>query len=410
MTEVSLLQVVTTSQYEPMECLSDELLSTVLGWVPPIDLLRSTVRVNKRFAALIESEEFWRHHPLAPTESKSWSLTKHQLQRCCLYGACAAKTTIESSSSSSPPPQVPEFLQRGSVVASRTEAERLRQSGPFRVCAASTTDHLREAIENVLSDGTFEVGLTDEDYLIGRNFWLLRRGRLCWWSSQPSRVQESNDVLLFTTQCPLTLLLEVKIKPLRDPYLLLQREGVFYTWQKTVIRAYRLPLESLADPGRPPILSGFPCMFRSTGTQEDPWVPLQPQQHPQPQQPLLLEDGPAAPPEQETIDHLLAGHVPVYESQEYDVPADSNETMRVVLPFGVVANVVTITLIGKNNEQRIGRGYYACVENVDCVGIPLYSYPDQAGDVAAARACLREEHTNANQEIPPFAIGRAIYF
>jgi hypothetical protein len=190
-------------------------------------------------------------------------------------------------------------------------------------------------------------------------------------------------VLLFTTRSPLALISEVKIKPLLDPsHHLVRRhlgegEGGFYTWKKTVIRAFRLPLESLVNAYTPQSLAGFPCMFQTAGLREEPRIP--PQRHG-----MFAMDGRSAPPDQDTIDQLLSGHQPVYESQEFGVPVDSDEMIRFVLPPGVVANVLTITLYGKNREQRVGMGYYACVEKVDCLGIPLYEYPAHANEVEAA--------------------------
>lgn len=261
----------------------------------------------------------------------------------------------------------------------RTEATSLKRDG-FRVCAASSTDHVREAIEYVLSDGQPVSDLTDEDYA-----WMMSRNRLFWWSSRPTLSQESIETLLFTTKCPLALISQVKVKPLRDPYLLRQGEdAVSYTWSKTVIKAYRLPIELLAFPDAPPILSGFPCLFQTRASTEDPGIRALP--HQLAAQLMVFDDGPAAPPDQCSIDRLLEGQTPVYESTEYDVPPASNATMTFDLPPGVVANVATLTLIGKNNEQRTGIGFYACVERVDCLGIPLYTSVHQPSEVALARA------------------------
>jgi hypothetical protein len=70
-------------------------------------------------------------------------------------------------------------------------------------------------------------------------------------------------------------------------------------------------------------------------------------------------------------------HEPVYESPELEIPPNESNTLTIDISTpmgGVVANIITITLIDKNHEQHEGvSGYYACVENVDCTGIPLYS-------------------------------------
>jgi hypothetical protein len=73
-----------------------------------------------------------------------------------------------------------------------------------------------------------------------------------------------------------------------------------------------------------------------------------------------------------TIETLLHGQFPVYESPEYDIVSDSDNLQKFNFPApGVIANVITITLVGKNFEQFLGSGYYTCVEQVDCLGIPL---------------------------------------
>jgi hypothetical protein len=332
--------------------LPDELLSMVFGWLPPIDLLRSTVLVSRRTAALVQSEEFWRVHPLLKDNqlNDSSSFTIHQRQRCCCYWEACLKL----------PSNIPHFLQHGSVFVSRREACRVRDSGSgYRTCIASTTHQASiEEVENVLFDpDNVEVeNLSAMHYMTGTNLWLLHHGRLRWWSSIPSPTSESNEVLLFMTRCPIALITEVKVKPLRDPYVYMETGGV-YTWKKTLIRAFRIPQASLVN--SPTSLSEFPCAFQTTALHRS------------------LQDSPVAQPDQETIDRILAGCEPVYESQEYDVPAHSNEMLTYAFPRGgVVASVVTITLIGKNHEQQIGSGYYACVDKLDCHGIPLYAHPD----------------------------------
>jgi hypothetical protein len=103
---------------------------------------------------------------------------------------------------------------------------------------------------------------------------------------------------------------------------------------------------------------------------------------------FLPPEGPdaiQAPPGDEIIQDLLVnGQVPVYESlamphphhphHHHSAAANSSKLLKFALPPGVVANVIVVTLIGKNHEQFEGSGYYACVERVDCRGIPLYPH------------------------------------
>ena len=92
-------------------------------------------------------------------------------------------------------------------------------------------------------------------------------------------------------------------------------------------------------------------------------------------------------------DSPAAGATLVYETC-FDDPVGGDRETTLVLSKrsgGVVANVITLTLVGKRFEQRPGLGYYACVERVDCTGIPLYQHPDQPQEVREARESLRLE-------------------
>ena len=75
-----------------------------------------------------------------------------------------------------------------------------------------------------------------------------------------------------------------------------------------------------------------------------------------------------------SIQSLVANETPVYE-ETWPVSVlnqFSNENITCSLPApGVVANVVMVGLIGKNVEQTPGWGYYACIDTLDCKGIPL---------------------------------------
>ena len=304
-----------------MDLLSDdELLIAVLDFVPPVDLLRSTAFVSQRFAAVVRSEEFWRWHPLAPSpkpqltplnssnEAKEQRspfppLTKHQLQRCCLY---------ISSIRGGEDANIPACLEAGTVLTSRRQAHRLRsRPAPHerRACAASSTDHWNEMVENLLPEGTEEDEGNDGG---GTAFDLLGRGMRqwfgglrglnanvspsLWWSSAPSPRQDSNDTLLFVTKHALALISSVKIKALQDPYLLqLEENRRVYSWNRTIVRAYRLPLEALSSEDDPHnTTAGFPCSFApaTAGGNTSSIIDFN----------LAAR----APPDQATIDQLLA--------------------------------------------------------------------------------------------------------
>lgn len=348
-----------------MDSISDDLLAYILGWAHPLELLEEAALVCHRFESIVAKDIFWRLHPLIQHQQllhhQLRTLTKHQLQRCCIMEADA--------------PDTPGCLDYGTALPSRSEAKFLRENTDRRVCVASTTDHEKEAIENVLQDDDYQFNIVrtnwEDDSMVS------------WWSSQPAPRDNSIETLMFATKYPLTVILRVKICPLRDPYLSMIQD-VFYTWKKTVIRAYRLPLELLVHPDRDPLVAGFPCMFPSSSfpfptarhtTRENAIHLIQLQN-------LLLMMGEEAPGKSEhsTIDHMLENHSPIYESEEYDVPANSNDTLtyEVSTPHNIVAaNIITVSLIGKNSEQREGGGFYACIDNLDCEGLPLYTSSEQ---------------------------------
>lgn len=76
------------------------------------------------------------------------------------------------------------------------------------------------------------------------------------------------------------------------------------------------------------------------------------------------------------MENLLSNKKPVYENMRPVLNRFSNQLITFDLPAkGVLANVVTVELIGKVVEQTPGSGYYACVDLVDCTGIPLHEDP-----------------------------------
>jgi hypothetical protein len=405
-----------------MDSLSDELLLLIIAWIPPLDLLQSGTLVNKRWARQIAL--YWTlqrqlfegdktHGPSArsPTNDVSVhedgshalpsSLNSHQLQRCCIFSAAVAGQPILLDGSLN----LPSCLKFGSVLPSQEIASSIQSRWGLSVCAASTTDHAGEDLENVLP------GLPLRP---DRRAPLTLRN-VSWWSSRAYPSTESTETLLFATNVPLVFLTRVLIQPLLDPY----GSNVCYTWKRTIIRAYRLPLESLSR-SQLPTRAGFPCVFGpptldpnttnepstfEANTAEDTTVTNEQQRLHQnrhamfrgmfvqrllraPTQAQMLlrffdqaidTDASAVPRLTNTamINELLMRHEPVYESPELEIPPNESNTLTIDISTpmgGVVANIITITLIDKNHEQHEGvSGYYACVENVDCTGIPLYS-------------------------------------
>ena len=319
-----------------IEGLSDELVLAILEWVPPLDLLRSTSLACKRWSELASRETYWRRHPLVLKNrsivmtAKDLALSRHQLQRYCLWAS--VKVLGE---------QPPKSMRAGSVLVPRNM---FMNRDARRASVASSTHHANESIENVLLP-TFS-----------NSFFGEGNG---WWSSGPSTIPDSSEVLLFTTSYPETVITNIRIQPLVDPF----HRQYAYVWKQTVIRAYRITQDFTVSS-----LSferGRPCSFHvddSAPARHESWAPFE--YH------VVDEDSPRAASDQDTIDSLISNRTPVYESEPYEVsPVDEHLTYE--LP-NVLANLVTVTLVGKYHEQFAGSGeYYACVKRVEIDGISL---------------------------------------
>ena len=318
--------------------LPPELIFAILQWVLPLDLLRSVSFTCRQFSEVIQSDNFW--HQLVPNKQY---LNQHQLQRYSLYLFESNPNDIPGLSLRLPSNEVDlsGCLRYGSLLASFADAQNLSRRG-FRVCLASTTDHNNESVENVLPFSPQSTRAL---------------ARPSWWSSRPSSSQDSSEILLFTTIYPHCVLSEIRIKPLVDPF----QGSPTYTWKQTIIRVYHMPIKDpnseqpeLNDTASPLSagLRGFGSLVKIRHLESD-------------------------------IKDVVGHHTPVYE---YTMPCPRVVSLvNHVLPRGIVANVFTLTLEGKNFEQREGEtGFYAAVESVDCRGIPLYI--DEAADLECRRA------------------------
>jgi hypothetical protein len=301
------------------------------------------------------------------------------------------------------------------------------------VCAASTTDsvYLNEALENVLpsSQEQWNIQRRLRQQRISHSD-SSESATTAWWSSAPSPNPDSEDTLLFTLQGSTTMITAIQLKPLVDPF---HSTNKVYTWKKTILRAYYIPpiegsfdnydyddyaqevmdnkqITTTTTTGEIPLVAHC-CQTRQYNQEEDNGEDFEDSdddhEHHDPKPsaakasvfysfcptgmrlplrrmgtPLLfggvrgawhLLPPPTLPSDQATIDGVLANHVPVYESQTYDntALAESNQVLHYSIPLGVIANVIVITLCGKNHEAFAGTGYYACVEKVDCYGIEL---------------------------------------
>ena len=351
-----------------MENFSDELLVTILRFVPPLALLRSSHYVSKRFSRLIGSDEFWRTNPDSPMDQGGFpKLTRHQLQLFHIFRFWKDEGGDVHG--------VPGFMQLGSLLTTREEARLIRTGSQRRTCAASSTDHWNELVDNLLSSGDDDHENFRADIYDGARFLHALRpsSNATWWSSRPSQDRNSSDTLVFCTNCPLAIVSDVRIKALMDPYLLSVADTKVYSWNTTMVRAYRVPMEFLTPPTTPDFLAGSPCSFEDvqslTRTHFDPFLAS-----------LLGNDdefnAALVPSDQDTIDRLLDSATQVYEHTFED--AVGPRELQLVLSVPVLANIITVTLVGKNFEQHPGSGYYSCVERLHCSGIPLYLHPGQA--------------------------------
>lgn len=387
----------------------DEILEEILGWLLTSELLRSVSKVSTRFRRLAKGDQFWQRKLIEVVQQQTCrdyedgehsydppvGLTQHQVQRCCWLlehkmheqhdqGTAddTDKTDGESKSSrESGRSAPPSFLQHGTLLFSRLESFRLlhdRENGVQRVLnLATSTDHHHETIENVLDEENRsreetadwhrirnDDRVSDVTIMSGRQASLFSF-RQPWWSSIPRSDQDMSETLAFCTRYPLTLVTEVAIKPYADWTM------QTYSWKKLIVRVYHLP--SLAptieddwdDDERPARNYTFRTLCPST-----------------------ISTGHSMPSPSSTVGEsksisntfqFLESQTPVYESPLLDTPPPRNNAWQYHdVPFGVVGNVITFTLVGKNFRQFEESGYYACVQRVVAQGIPLYESKEAA--------------------------------
>jgi hypothetical protein len=164
----------------------------------------------------------------------------------------------------------------------------------------------------------------------------------------------------------------MKWQPLEDPYI---RHNT-YTWHHATVKAYCLPLDKLSTNAENPT-AGFPCTVAGTVNNDD---------EDDNEEGGGRSDREESQGERKVLDELLKGETPVFESQPLPYPKlERSNTFEgrqedipwqeIQFPPVVAANVVTITLVGKDNEQITGTGFYCCVHRVQLEGIPLTICP-----------------------------------
>jgi F-box domain len=356
-----------------MDRLSKELLGSVLRFLPPTDLLQSVPLVSKEFHRVVDDDHFWLSTCKHPPDKAF--LTRHQVQRSELFDYYRS---IQQEI-------IPRFLSHGNILVPRATATQLRRGGTRRACVASSTDHVQEQLENCLMDETDEslaaaaaaaaadqngAGDADDDFdgtMLNHPLWIR------WWSSAPATSDQTSDTLLFSFRYPLASLSAMHLKPLRDPYY---PNGPVYTWRKTILRVYNIPAEQLqlGNIVVPPFASSAaPCSF-PVAPDTTP-VDLRGHRIINVMGGLVMENSPIAPSDRPTCDAVLKDQTPVYE-KEHDVPLKCGGILSYTLPVGVIGNAIAVELVGKRFEQRRGAGYFACVQRVECVGIPLDAVMD----------------------------------
>lgn len=339
------------------EDLSEEISRLIISWVSPLEQLQSVDRVSKTFHNLLAQRPYWEQNaksylsfsnPRQNLDAFLPLLTKRGLQIFCLQ-----LTEIKENT---PDEAYPSFYEHGNLLTDRSTALSMRADS-WRTCLATSTENPAEELETVFP-GYHRV--IDDDEV---RFSVLRQA---WWSSRPSETQNSNDTLLFLTECRLAVLTHVAIRPLLDPFT----RHTVYSWQKIVVRAYRLPPTKVKRATwHNRIINGI------SATIDDPIDERR-------SEPTGGDDDHLGPGVVESrkdaalLGHVLQGEVPVWESAP-ECYQESDEVVRaqgqvkwqtVSFPPGIVANAITLTLIGKNARQFVTSGYYACVNQVNLSG------------------------------------------
>ena len=346
----------------PISSLPDEVIMNMIACLEPADVLK-VIACSRTFESLANNDIFWRTTYVQNFRSfnpaVSMSLSKRQIQQCCHLVIILrnsgkewfkTKAMIDASSD----PSVKYFSPR-SVLLTRDDAisHRTSASSPGWACLSSTQDQSNEIIENVLED---DVPYDWEQISSGNQSYngnSVRRNHPWWWSSASSLLrlpEETHETLLFTTKWRETVITEVAIKPLKDPYDFLDHNKVF-SWPKISIKIYRLPHD-----GCDPFLITPPL----AGSGEDR---------------LKLTPSTGVYTE---IDTILDQYTPTYESAVMDVESKSDHWQFYKIPDGTVGNLITFTLWGKNIMQYPHSGYFVCADHIAARGVPLIPQNEQA--------------------------------
>jgi len=87
-------------------------------------------------------------------------------------------------------------------------------------------------------------------------------------------------------------------------------------------------------------------------------------------------------PQRDRINSLLSHCEVVYKSDMHPHKDKWDDGWSYFqLPAGVIGNVVTLTLVGKNFRQYPTSGFYACVQEVGINGFPLFTHSTQLDEL-----------------------------
>ena len=395
--------------------LPDDVLLLILTCLPSYDLLLRIAPACGLLAATVREAGLWLNqlqnfvaidngggYKEGKVEN-TFDLTVHQMQRCCLLSHTrryqqildVRKAVLGLDNDTEKEKDTPKSPRLISVLPSRNSM----RTDP--VCLATTKDRDTEGLDNVLCSSIREPDNFWQDIIsqpksailsppvAQRLFNLPVWQEGTYWSSTASPAPDTNETLLFATRCPLALITDVAVKPFREMGFFGLDAGntdTVYSWPAAQVRVYRLPvgLGGLLDPSPSGHFSGFPCMVSSHAQLESEVADGGEDDN--------AGNGTAAssvaktlsPPhasslQSRLIGYLLAGHAPTYVSPVRTAPnAHSDSWQHFPLPNQVVGNVVTVTLMGKNNRQFSTSGYYVCVDQVVARGLPLYTDQKQA--------------------------------
>lgn len=317
----------------------DEILSLIFSFIPPNQLINSVSLVNQNWSKLVHDIYLWEQFEVNGGYSFPEYLNLYQLQHCGIIIHYLRKQSRKKEKCNQS--NVPNIFCPQSILPTREFARKSLLHGR-EVCAASSTDHDYEGIENVLFSREEERNGKKKKPISTMNHY---------WSSEerPSEAPGSYDEeLFFTTKYPDVLLHQIKMKPFSQK---IANERKNYTWRALKILVYRLPLNQngFLDMSHKRHNSCSPCII-SSGSEG-----IKKRKH------------------QVKIIDLIRSRRPIYESETHHVKDVQNPDWQIyTLPIGIIGNFIRIILVGKCTRQLESSGFYVGVERVAVEGYPIF--------------------------------------